>query len=83
MSIRHWPASERPREKLLEMGPQALSEAELLAILIRAGTRKLSALDIARGLLTEFGSLRGVLTANRDRLCAYMEIGRASCRERV
>lgn len=77
MSIRNWPAGERPREKLLEMGPQALSEAELLAILIRAGTRRLSALDIARGLLTQFGSLRGVLTANRERLCAAHGIGPA------
>ena len=39
MSIRDWPAGERPREKLIDLGPQALSEAELLAILIRTGTR--------------------------------------------
>lgn len=77
MSIRDWPVGERPREKLLEMGPQALSEAELLAILIRAGIRGLSAIDIARGLLTEFGSLRGVLTANRERLCATRGLGPA------
>lgn len=75
MSIRNWPAGERPREKLLELGPQALSEAELLAILIRTGTKGLSAIDIARGLLTEFGSLRGVLTADRDHLCAAHGLG--------
>lgn len=77
MSIRDWPAGERPREKLLEMGSQALSEAELLAILLGAGTRGLSAIDLARGLLTEFGSLRGVLTANRERLCAAHGLGPA------
>lgn len=70
MSIRDWPEGERPREKLLETGPKALSEAELLAILIRTGTRQHSALDVARGLLTQFGSLRELLTADRERACA-------------
>jgi DNA repair protein RadC len=75
MAIRDWPAAERPREKLLELGPQSLSEAELLAILIRTGIRGLSALDVARELLTEFGSLRGVLTADRQRVCAARGLG--------
>ena len=65
MSIRDWPKSERPREKLIELGPGALSEAELLAILLRTGTRGRSALDVARELLVEFGSLRSLLTADR------------------
>ncbi len=77
MSIRDWPAGERPREKLLESGPQALSEAELLAILIRTGTRGRSAIDVARGLLTEFGSLRSLLTADRERVCAAPGLGPA------
>lgn len=77
MSIRDWPAGERPREKLLELGPQALTEAELLAILIRTGTRGLTALDISRSLLTEFGSLRCLLTADRDRVCAAQGLGPA------
>lgn len=75
MAIRDWPAAERPREKLLELGPQSLSEAELLAILIRTGIRGLSALDVARELLSEFGSLRGVLTADRQRVCAARGLG--------
>lgn len=75
MSIRDWPAGERPREKLLAHGSQALSEAELLAILIRTGTRGQSAVDIARALLTEFGSLRGLLTADRESLCATRGLG--------
>lgn len=69
MAIRDWPATERPREKLLTQGPHTLSEAELLAILIRTGTRGQSALDIARKLLTEFGSLRSLVTADREQLC--------------
>ena len=77
MSIRDWPAGERPREKLLELGPAALTEAELLAILIRTGTRGLTALDIARRLLIEFGSLRSLLTADRERACAAQGLGPA------
>ena len=77
MSIRDWPAGERPREKLLEQGSQALSEAELLAILIRTGTRGRSAIDVARDLLTEFGSLRSLLTADRERVCAANGLGPA------
>ena len=77
MSIRDWPVGERPREKLLELGSQTLSEAELLAILIRTGTHGASALDIARALLTEFGSLRGLLTAEQERVCATRGLGRS------
>ena len=49
MSIRDWPEGERPREKLLELGAAALTEAELLAILLGTGVRGHSALDLARG----------------------------------
>jgi DNA repair protein RadC len=65
-SIRDWPATERPREKLLESGPQALSDAELLALLIGSGTRGRSAVDLARGLISDFGSLRELLAADRS-----------------
>ena len=75
MSIRHWPITERPREKLLQLGPQALSEAELLAILIRTGTRGSNALDVARELLVQFGSLRHLLTAEQHRACASPGLG--------
>jgi DNA repair protein RadC len=77
MPIRDWPAGERPREKLLELGANALSEAELLAILLGAGTRGRSALDVARALLAEFGSLRLLLTAERERVCAAQGLGPA------
>lgn len=77
MSIRDWPESERPREKLLQVGASALSEAELLAILLRTGTRGQSALDVARDLLVEFGSLRSLLTAEREKVCRARGLGMA------
>jgi DNA repair protein RadC len=77
MSIRDWPAGDRPREKLLSAGPATLSEAELLAILLRTGVRGRSALDVARALLAEFGSLRALLTADRQRVCETRGLGPA------
>jgi len=56
MSISQWPSHERPREKLLSLGPQALSDAELLAIFLRTGCAGRSAVDLARDLLTYFGT---------------------------
>jgi len=75
MAIHDWPEGERPREKLLSLGPGALSEAELLAILLRTGVRGHSALDLARGLLMQFGSLRALLTAQRHQACAIHGLG--------
>lgn len=59
-AIKRWPADERPREKLVARGASALTEAELMAILINNGTKDLSAVDVARNLLSEYGSLRAV-----------------------
>lgn len=59
-SIRHWSVEDRPREKLLKYGEHTLSNAELLAILIRTGTRGRSAVDIGRELLHKFKSLRAM-----------------------
>ena len=53
MSIAQWPAPERPREKLLNLGPGALSDAELLAIFLRIGVAGKSAVDLARELLNQ------------------------------
>jgi len=63
MSILDWPVGERPREKLLARGAGALSDAELVAILIRCGTKGLTALDVSRQLLETYGGVRGLLTA--------------------
>ncbi len=63
MAISQWPRAERPREKLLQRGAGTLSDAELLAILLRTGVAGRSAVDLARTLLGEFGSLRRLLAA--------------------
>lgn len=75
MAITDWPEGERPREKLLSQGPQALSDAELLAIFLRVGVVGKSAVDLARDLLTEFGSLNGIFNASRDALTAVHGMG--------
>src|SRR5580704_10692985 len=77
MSIRHWPGAERPREKLLERGAHALSDAELLALLLGSGVRGRSALELARTLITQFGSLRNLLTADPPRCLTQSGIGPA------
>ncbi len=77
MLFREWPAAEKPREKLLALGPGALTEAELIALLLRHGHRGASALDLARSLLARFGSLRGLLSAPREDVCRHPGIGTA------
>jgi DNA repair protein RadC len=88
--ITDWPAGERPREKLLARGTGALSDAELLAILLRTGAGGATALDVARGLLSAHGSLRtlsgrqpsefarlhGIGPAKAVELAAAFELGR-------
>lgn len=75
MSILNWPVQERPREKLLARGAQALSDAELLAIILRTGTAGSSAVDLGRQLLLVFGSLRAILEADEKSLCAVKGLG--------
>ena len=65
MPISDWPADERPREKLLSRGAQALSDAELLAIFLRTGIKGCSAVDMARQLMQRFGSLGRLLSASQ------------------
>jgi DNA repair protein RadC len=77
MSIRNWPAAERPREKLLEHGSASLSDAELLAIFLRTGVSGKSAVDLARHLLTEFGSLRALLEADLGTFSRQLGLGPA------
>lgn len=77
MSIRDWPASDRPREKLLMRGAAVLTDAELLAIFLRTGLPGRSAVDLARELLTRFGSLRGLLAASQREFCAADGLGQA------
>lgn len=77
MAISEWPTHERPREKLLFRGPQALSDAELLAIFLRTGMAGKTAVDLARDLLTEFGGLRQLLMAETRSLCQAPGLGEA------
>lgn len=75
MAITDWPASERPREKLIEQGASALSDAELLAIFLRVGVVGKSAVDLARDLLTRFSSLNGIFAATEHELSQVHGIG--------
>lgn len=77
MQIKHWPAEERPREKLLSIGAEHLSDAELLAIFLRTGTPGLNAVDLARLLLKQFGSLRALFAAPFDDFCRQKGLGPA------
>jgi len=77
MPITDWPREERPREKLLLRGAQALSDAELLAIFLRTGVKGQTAVDLARNLLKEFGGLRHLLAAEQERFCRGRGLGLA------
>ncbi len=77
MAITDWPSEERPREKLLQKGPGSLSDAELLAIFLRTGIQGSSAVDLARQLLSSFGSLRSLLTASHCEFCSHKGLGDA------
>lgn len=75
--IKDWPEDERPREKLLARGAFGLSDAELLAIFLRTGIAGRSAVDLARDLLSEFGSLRALLKADKAAFCRAKGLGAA------
>lgn len=88
--IKSWPESDRPREKLLKKGSQALSNSELLAILLRVGTKGCSAIDLGRKIMQKFGTFRnmahtdfrvwrefkGLGSAKIAHILAALEIGR-------
>lgn len=75
MAITDWSASERPREKLIHLGAEALSDAELLAIFLRIGVSGKTAVDLARDLLSQFGSLNGVFAANEKQISQVHGMG--------
>ena len=88
--VKQWPKQERPREKLLHQGSGALSDSELLAIILRTGVKGKSVVSLARDLLQEFGGLRPLMQANFEdasqikglgpakfaQLCAVLEIAK-------
>ncbi len=75
--IRDLPVGERPRERMEQYGPEALSTAELLAIILRVGSRGESAVRLAERLLSEFGGLPGIARARQQELSALSGIGLA------
>jgi len=75
-TIKELPVNERPRERLEKFGADSLSDAELLAIILRTGASKLSAIDLARHLLKKFGSLKTLAKASLDELCEVSGIGK-------
>jgi DNA repair protein RadC len=96
MAISDWPAAERPRERLLAEGARALSDAELLAVLLRTGVRGKSAVDLARELLAQFGTLtrlldeaselarvKGLGKAKSAQFAAAAELARRSIQEEL
>ena len=77
MAITDWPEAERPRGKLLKQGAASLSDAELLAIFLRTGTPGMTAVDLARQLLQNFGGLRALLSASAEQFCQGRGLGLA------
>jgi len=77
MAITDWPEAERPRERLLAHGAAQLSDAELLAIFLRTGSRGQSALDLARALLGRFESLSAIIAQSPGELCTLPGLGEA------
>lgn len=76
-TINDWPEDERPREKLVRRGPASLSDAELLAIFLRTGVAGKTAVDVARQLMTHFGSLRALFNADFAEFPRSLGIGPA------
>lgn len=76
--IKNWPESERPREKLSLFGPEALSDGELLAVLLRIGKAGQSAEDLGRQLLTQFDGIIGIDRAHMEELLAVRSAARQS-----
>ncbi len=77
MSIKLMPEASRPREKLLNRGADALTDAELLAIFLRTGISGMNAIELADHLLSEFGSLRALLKADKKTFCGHKGLGPA------
>ncbi|NAW62152.1 DNA repair protein RadC [Vibrio sp. V31_P5A7T61] len=77
MGLKDLPVESMPREKLLARGPQALSDAELLAIFLRTGTPGMNVLELADCLLRQSGSLRALFSASKEQFCAHKGLGEA------
>ena len=76
-TLKSWPNAERPREKLLKLGAESLSDAELLAIFLRTGVKGCNVVDLSRRLLLDFGSLANVFRATQSEFCQQHGLGSA------
>jgi len=79
--VLHMPQEDRPRERIARLGPEALRDAELLAVLFRTGTRELGAVALAESLLRHFGSLRPLARASIEEITAVKGVGRVKAIE--
>ena len=77
MGISDWPEHQRPRERLIQEGAPALSDAELLAVLLRVGVKGKNAVELARDMVGHFGSLQGLFGASLAEFCAIHGLGSA------
>src|SRR5262245_24514660 len=77
MGIADWPEDQKPREKLLERGAAALTDPELLGIVLRTGVKGKSAVDLARDLIERFGGVRGLLAAEPVEIQKTSGLGKA------
>ena len=75
MGIKDWPQGEGPREKLLLKGAGHLSDAELLAVILRNGLAGQNAVDLARNMIHQFGGLRSLLSAPKSQVCKLAGVG--------
>jgi DNA repair protein RadC len=77
LPISQWPESERPREKLIEFGAENLTDSELLAIILRTGSNKQSALCLSRNLLRKYGGFTGLAQMDVATLMNEHGVGKA------
>src|SRR5512143_1906977 len=77
MGIADWPEDQKPREKLLQRGADTLSDAELLAIILRTGVKGKSAVDLGRELVERFGGVHGLLGADPAAIQETLGLGQA------
>jgi DNA repair protein RadC len=77
MAITDWPEDQRPRERLIRHGAQALSDAELLAIFLRVGVKGKSAVDLGGEMISRFGSLNGLFSAGLPEFSSVNGLGAA------
>ncbi len=77
MAINEWPEDQRPRERLIKLGSTALSDAELLAVFLRTGVSGKSAVDLGREMISHFGSLSKLFSANIKDFSAIHGLGNA------